>query len=158
MKKCAIVVMLLGTTLFSDAAEACEMNLGGFGNQIYHYYKPCHKVVEAKEYKTVSLTMDKSVYFAHKDGSFVRMKNGAIEAAPDSKTLYTLSNTQLLNKYDVIADMVLSCQAGYRQDFIPLAALTQEQLNRIGVEYYGKTDIARNKSHIKNTERIAGKF
>lgn len=158
MKKCAIVVMLLGTMLFSDAAEACEMNLGGFGNQIYHYYKPCHKVVEAKEYKTVSLTMDKSVYFAHKDGIYVRMKSGAIEVAPDSKTPYTLDNTRNVDEHAVIADMVLSCQAGYRQDYIPLADLTQEQLDRIGIEYYGKTDIARNKSHIKSTSKAACRF
>lgn len=158
MCKNTIATMLLGIALFSGVTEACEMKLGGFGNQIYHYYNPCHKVEEAKEYKTVSITMDKSVYFAHKDGSFVRMKSGSIEVAPDSKTPYTLDNTQNVAKFAVIADMVLSCQAQYRQNYISLADLNQEQLTRIGIEYYGETDIARNKSHLRSTEKAACRF
>lgn len=156
MYKNLTIALLTSVTLVTASVEACTMNLGGFDNQIYHYYQPCEKVTEAVECKTVSITADKTIYFAKKDGSFLRLKsNGTIETAPDQDTKYKLDTNQDLEKYAIVADMVFSCQAGYRQDYLPLTNLTDEQLKRIGFEYYGKTDVERNKAHIKATAKAA---
>lgn len=145
------------------SVNACEQNLGGFGNQVYHYYKPCHKVFEANNIKTVSILKNGVIYFAKKGGSFVRAinKNGVynLEYAIDKDTNYTAAGLDLnRDQYLQIADMVISCSMGMRQEYIPLQELTNEQLARLSIECYGKRDIERNKAQTNAAAKAAYRF